>query len=88
MILNRSTVFVRSLVRNVLEERVHEESASKVELDSVEPSFVDGFVGSNGVPSDIGLELFDCQRTRGGMRRGQGDGGWADQFEIWVFGFE
>ena len=80
-ILNRSTVFVCPLVRDVLQELVWEESVGEVELDAVESGPVDGLVGGNGVPLDVGLDLFDRQRTRSRVGRGYGDGRWANQFD-------
>jgi hypothetical protein len=76
------------LVRDVLEELVREVSVGEVELDSVESCLIDGFVGSSGMPLDVGVDFFDRQRTRGRVGRGHGDGGWADQFEARILGFE
>jgi hypothetical protein len=87
-VLNRSTVFVRPLVRDVLEELVWEVSVGEVELDAVEPGLVDGFVGGSGMPLDVGADFFDRQGTRDRVGRGHGDGRWADQFEAGVLGFE
>jgi hypothetical protein len=73
-VLNRSTVFVRPLVRDVLEELVWEVSVGEVELDPIESGLVDGLVGGSGVPLDVGVDFFDCQRTRG--RSMKGTWGW------------
>jgi len=62
-VLNRSTVFVRPVVRDILEELVWEVSVSKMELDAVESCLVDSPVGSSSVPIGIGLDPFDRQRT-------------------------
>ena len=86
-ILNRSTVFVCPLVRDVLKELVWEESVGEVELDAVESGPVDGLVGGNGVPLDVGLDLFDRQRTRSRVGGGYGDGRWANQFDALGLGF-
>ena len=87
-VLNRSAVFVCPLVRDVLEELVWEVSVGGVELDAVESGLVDGSVSGSGVPLDVGLDLFDRQRTRDRVGRGHGDSGRGDQFEIGVFGLE
>jgi hypothetical protein len=76
------------LVRDVLEELVWEVSVGEMELDSVESGLVDGFVGGVGVPLNVGFDLFDCQRTRGRVGRGDGDSGWADEFKAGVLGLE
>jgi len=87
-VLNRSTVFVGPLVGDVLEELVWEVSVGEVELDAVESGLVDGFVGSGSVPLRIGLDFFDRHRAWGLVGRGDGDGGWADEFEARVLGLE
>ena len=87
-VLNRSAVFICPLIRDVLEELVWEISVGEVELDTVESSSVDGFVGSGGMPLDVSLDLLDCQRTRSRVGRGHGDGGRANQFETGVLGLE
>jgi hypothetical protein len=87
-VLSRSTIFVRPLVRNVLEELVWEVSVGEMELDAVESSLIDGLVGGSGVPLDVGADFFDRQRTGSRVGRGHGDGGCADEFEAGVLGFE
>ena len=87
-VLNRSTVFVCPLVRNVLEELVWEVSVGEMKLNSVESGLVDGAVGGVGVPLSVGLNLFDCQRARGRVGRRHGDGRCADQFKAGVLGLE
>ena len=87
-ILDRSAVSVRPLVRDVLEELVREVSVGEVELDAIESCLIDGLVSGGGMPLDVGVDFFDRQRTRGRVRRGHGDGGWADQFEAGILGFE
>ena len=87
-VLDRSTVFVRPLVRNVLKELVGEVSVGGMELDSVEPGLIDSSVCGVGVPLHVCFDLFDRQRTRGRVGRGEGDGGRADQFEAGVVGLE
>ena len=74
-VLNRSTVFVCPLVRDVLEELVWEVSVGEVEFDAVESGSVADFACSNSVPPYVGLDLFDCQRTRGRAGRRHGDNG-------------
>ena len=74
-VLNRSTVFVCPLVRDVLEELVWEVSVGEVEFDAVESGSFADFACSNSVPPDVGLDLFDCQRTRGRAGRRHGDNG-------------
>ena len=86
--LNRSTILVGTLVRDVLKELVWEVSVGEMELNSVEPSLVDSFIGGVGVPLHVGVDLFDRQRTRGRVGRGDGDGGCADQFKAGVFELE
>jgi len=87
-VLNRSTVFVRPLVRDILEELVWEVSVGKVELDAVESGLVDSPVGGGSVPLGIGLDFFDRQRTWGRVGGRDRDGGWADEFETGVLGLE
>ena len=87
-VLNRSTVFICPLVRDVLKELVWEISVGEVKLDAVESSPVDGFIGGDGMPLDVGLDLLDCQRARGRTGRRHGDGGSANKFETGVFGLE
>jgi len=87
-ILDRSTVFVCPLVRDVLEELVREVSVGEMKFDSVESGLVDGFVGGLGMPLNVGFNLFDCQWTRGRVGRGDGDIGRADQFKVGVLGLE
>ena len=76
------------MVRDVLKELVREISAGEEELDAVEPGLIDGFIGGGCVPLDVGLDLFNCQRTRGRVGRGHRDGRWADQFETGVLCLE
>ena len=87
-VLNRSTVFVCPLVRNVLEELVWEVSVGEMKLNSVESGLVDGAVGGVGVPLSVGLDLFDCQRARGRVGRRHGDSRCADKFKTGVLGLE
>jgi hypothetical protein len=87
-VLDRSAVSVRPLVRDVLKELVREVSVGEVELDPIESCLINGLVGSSGVPLDVGVDFFDRQRTRGRVGRGHRDGGWADQFEARILGFE
>jgi hypothetical protein len=87
-VLDRSTIFVCPLVRNVLEELVQKVSVAKMDFNSVKPSLVDGFVGGVCVPLDVGSHLFDCHGARGRVGRGHGDGGRADQFKAGVLGLE
>ena len=58
-ILNRSTVFVCPLVRDILQELVWEVAVGEVELDAVESCPVDGFIRSGSVPPGVGLDFFD-----------------------------
>ena len=87
-VLDRSTVFVCPLVRDVLEELVREVSIGEMKFDSVESGPVDGFVGGLGVPLNVGFNLFDCQWTGGRVGRGHGDIGRANQFKVGVLGLE
>ena len=87
-VLNRSTVFVCTLVGDVLEELVREVSVGEVELDAIKSGLVDSFVGGGGVPLEVGLDLFDRHRTWGRVGRGHGDGRWADEFEVGVLRLE
>jgi len=87
-VLNRSTVFVCPVVRDVLEELVWEVSVGEVELDAVESGLVDGFVSSSSVPLGVRLDLFGRHGTWGLVGRGHGDGGWANIFEAGVLSLE
>ena len=87
-VLNRSTVFVCPLVRDILKELVWEVSVGEMELNSVESGLVDGFIGGVGVPLDVCFDLFDCQRTRGRVGRRNRDGGCADKFKAGVLRLE
>jgi len=87
-VLNRSTIFVCPLVRDVLEELIWEVSVGAMDLDAVESSSVDRFVSGVGVPLGVGLDFCHCQRARDRVGRRHGDGGCADQFEAGVLGLE
>ena len=87
-ILNRSTVFIGPLVRDILQELVWEVAVGEVELDAVESGPVDSPVGGGGVPLRIGLDFFDSQRTWGRVGRRDRDGGWADKFVAGVLGLQ
>ena len=87
-VLDRSAVFVCSLVGDVLEELIWEVSVGEMELNSVESGLIDGFIGGVGVPLDVCFDLFNCQRTRGWVGRRNGDGGCADKFKAGVLRFK
>ena len=87
-VLDRSTVFVRPLVRDVLKELIWEVSVCEVKFDSVESSLVDGLVGRVGVPPGVSFDFVGRQWTRGRAGRRNGDGGGADMFEVGVLAFE
>ena len=87
-VLNRSTVFVCPLVRDVLEKLVWEIPVGKVELDAVESSLVNGPVGCGGIPLDVSLDFFNRHWTWGVVGRGDGDSGWGDVFEAGVLRLE
>ena len=87
-VLDRSTVFVCPLVRDVLQELVWEVSVGEMELDTVESGLVDSLVSGIGVPLDVGLDFFDRHGTWGRVGRGHRDGGWTDKFEAGVLRLE
>ena len=87
-VLDRPTVLVCPLVRNVLEELVREISVGGMELNSVESGLIDGSICGVGIPLDVGFDLFDRQRTRGRVGRGHGDGRWAHKVKFGVLGLE
>ena len=86
--LNRSTVLVCPLVRNVLEELVWEIPVGEMELNSIKSGLIDGPVCGVSVPLNVGVDLFDRQRTRGRVGRGDGDGGCANKLEVGILGLE
>ena len=87
-VLNRSPVLVGPLVRNILEELIWEVSVGEVELDPVESGLVDSSICGGSVPPGIGLDFFDRHRAWSLVGRGDGDGGWADEFEAGVLRLE
>ena len=87
-VLNRSSVFVRPLVRDVLEELIWEVSVGEMELDSVKSSPVDSSISGVGVPLNVSLDFVNGQRTGSGIGRGNGDGGCANEFKVGVLGLE
>ena len=87
-VLDGSSVFVRALVRDVLEELIWEVSVGEVELDSVKSGPVDGFIGSVGVPLNVSLDFVNGQRTGSRMGRGHGDGGCANEFKVGILCLE
>ena len=87
-VLNRPTIFVRSLVRDVLEELIWKVSIGEVKLDPVESGLVDGPVGCVGMPLDVGLDFVDRHRTGSRVGWRNGDGRWADNFRVGVLGLE
>ena len=87
-VLDRSTAFVCRLVRDVPGELVWEVYVGEVEFDAVESGSADGFVCGNIVPLGVGLDLFDCQRTKGWVGRRHEDDGCADQLKPGVLGLK
>ena len=58
-VLNRSTVFARRLVGDVLKELIWKVALGEVKFDSVKPSLVDGPVGRGDVLRGISLDFVD-----------------------------
>ena len=87
-VLNRSAIFVRALVGDILKKLVWKVSVGEVELNPVKPSLVDGSVGGVSVPLDVSLNFVNRQGARSRVGGRNGDGGCADKFKVGVFGFK
>jgi len=79
-ILDASTVSVRPLIRNILDELINQVSISSVDFYTVEPRF-DRVLGGSYELLDVILNLELRHLPWGAVLGMQRDGGWSDERE-------